>query len=67
MAIGVTSREDFNMAMVSPGASLCKMDFVACNDIMHRGGSKISGKGVHIDKDVRVRFTDFISFFLNIP
>ena len=48
MAIGVTSREDFNMAMVNPGASLCKMDFVACNDIMHRGGSRISGKGVHI-------------------
>ena len=67
MAIGVTSREDFNMAMVSPGASLCKMDFVACNYIMQRGGSRISGKGVHTYKGVGVRFTDFISFFLNIP
>ena len=69
MAIGVTSREDFNMAMVSPGASLCKMDFVACNDIMHRGGARISGKGVYIYKGVGVRLADFISFFffLNIP
>ena len=33
-----------------------------------RGGSRISGNGVYIYKGVCVgRFTDFISFFLNIP
>ena len=32
-----------------------------------RGGSRISGKGVHMYKGVGVRFADFISFFLNIP
>ena len=31
------------------------------------GGSRISGKGVHMYKGVGVRFADFISFFLNIP
>ena len=31
-----------------------------------RGGSGISGKGVHIYKGVGVRFADFISFSLNI-
>ena len=33
----------------------------------HRGGSKISDKGVHMYKGVGVRFADFISVFLNIP
>ena len=32
-----------------------------------RGGSRISGKGVHIYKVVGVRSADCISFFLNIP
>ena len=32
-----------------------------------RGGSRISGKGVHIYKGMGVRFASFISFFLNIP
>ena len=32
----------------------------------YRGGSRISGKGVHMYKGVGVRFADFISFFLNI-
>ena len=35
-----------------------------------RGGSMISGKGVHIYLDLGVggvRFGDFISFYLNIP
>ena len=32
-----------------------------------RGGSRISGKGVHMYKGVGVRFADFISFFSNIP
>ena len=32
-----------------------------------RGGSRISGKGVLMYKDMVVRFADFISFFLNIP
>ena len=32
-----------------------------------RGGSRISGKGVHIYIVVGVRFLDFILFFLNIP
>ena len=33
-----------------------------------RGGSRISGKGVHIHKVVCVgRLNDFFSFFLNIP
>ena len=37
--------------------------------MFYRGGSRISGKGVHIYKVVGpgVRFGDFISFFLNIP
>ena len=41
---------------------------------LHRGGSRISGKGVHNVRCVCVvggggggRFADFISFFLNIP
>ena len=34
---------------------------------MHRGGSRSSGKGVHMYKGVGVRFADFISFLLNIP
>ena len=37
----------------------------------HRGGSKITGKGVLMYKRMRVRsrvrFPDFISFFSNIP
>ena len=32
-----------------------------------RGGSWISGKGVHMYKGVGVSFADFISFFLYIP
>ena len=28
-----------------------------------RGGSRVSGKGVHIYKDVGVCFAEFISFF----
>ena len=32
-----------------------------------RGGTRISGKGVHVYKDVGVRFADFISFFSSIP
>ena len=32
----------------------------------HRGGSKISGKGVYMFKGVGVHFAGFISFFLNI-
>ena len=31
-----------------------------------RGGSGISGKGVHMYEGVGVRFADFISVFLNI-
>ena len=31
------------------------------------GGSRVSGKGVHMYKGVGVRFADFLSFFLNIP
>ena len=31
-----------------------------------RGGSRISGKGVHMFKGL-LRFANFISFFLNIP
>ena len=42
-----------------------KIDFFSLVDF--RGGSRISGKGVHIHKGVRVHFADFISFFLNIP
>ena len=45
--------------------------FPGCNYLpFGRGGSKISGKGVHIMyeyKGVGVRFADFISFLLNIP
>ena len=32
-----------------------------------RGGSRISGNGVHMYKGVGVRFAAFISFFFNIP
>ena len=32
-----------------------------------RGGSRLSGKGIHMYKGVRVRFADFIALFLNIP
>ena len=32
---------------------------------IHRGGSRISAKGVHMYKGVGVRCADFISFFLN--
>ena len=31
------------------------------------GGSRISGKGVHMYRGVGIRFADFRSFFLNIP
>ena len=31
------------------------------------GGSRISGKGVHMYEGVGVRFADFILFFLYIP
>ena len=34
---------------------------------IYRGGSKISGNGVHMFKGKGVRSADFISFFLNIP
>ena len=34
---------------------------------MYRGGSRISGKGVHMYKGVGVRFADWIYFSLNIP
>ena len=37
------------------------------NDCNIRGGSSISGKGVHTYKGVGVRFPDFISSALNIP
>ena len=32
-----------------------------------RGGSKISENWAHMYKGVGVRFSDFISFFFNIP
>ena len=32
-----------------------------------RGGCRISEKGIHMFKRLRVLFSDFISFFLNIP
>ena len=37
--------------------------------VLHRGGSRISGKGGggHMYKGVGIRFADFISFFFNIP
>ena len=35
--------------------------------VMNRGGSRISGKGVHMYKGVGVGFADFISFFLKYP
>ena len=38
-----------------------------CYCFKNRGGSRISGKGVHMYKGEGVRFADFISFFLNIP
>ena len=38
-----------------------------CVQSMLRGGSRISGKGVHIYKGVVVCFADVISFYLNIP
>ena len=38
---------------------------VYCN--IGSGGSRNSGKGVHMYKGEGDRFVDFISFFLNIP
>ena len=35
--------------------------------VINRGGSRISVKGVHMYKDVVVRFADFISFLSHIP
>ena len=35
--------------------------------IQSSGGSRISGKGVHMYKGVGVRSADFIYFLLNIP
>ena len=40
---------------------------VIANWTTFRGGTRISGKGVHVYKDVGVRFADFISFFSSIP
>ena len=43
---------------------------VYCNQLYvldYRDGSRISGKGDHMNEEVGVRFADFISFFLNIP
>ena len=35
--------------------------------VAFRGGSRISGKEVHMNNGVRNRFADFISFFLKYP
>ena len=32
-----------------------------------RGGSRISGKGVHMYKGLGVRFADFVSFSIKYP
>ena len=34
---------------------------------IYRGGSKIFGKGVYMYKGTGFTFSDFISFFFNIP
>ena len=44
-----------------------RVDLAHLKKGIHRGGSRISGKGVHMHKGVGVRFADFISFSLNIP
>ena len=42
------------------------IDIVSVAQVLHKGGSRISGKGVHIYKGAWVRFADVISFFLKI-
>ena len=46
-------------------ASQLKVKF-ACTLLVSRGGSRISGKGVHMCEGVGNFFADFILFFLNI-
>ena len=42
---------------------------MSCNrqNLLTRGGTRISGKGVHMYNSVGARFADFISLFFNIP
>ena len=40
----------------------CWSLYLNCDQLV-RGGSRISGKGVHMYKGVGVRLADFISFF----
>ena len=53
------------MVITSPVKSLQMSNLIL--EIGRGGGSRISGKGVHVYKDVAVHFTDFISFVLNNP
>ena len=52
--------------------SIMTLELLESPDYIHflciyRGGSRISGKGVHMYKGTGVRFSDFISFFLKYP
>ena len=49
-------------------AILCVLN-LSLSSLLIKGGSRISGKGVHMYKGVVVRVANFISFFffLNIP
>ena len=44
-----------------------RKDFFSVYCSIASGGSRNSGKGVHMYKGEGDRFVDFISFFLNIP
>ena len=56
------------MPIMYTHCQIMKVEFVLCFNLFElRGGSRISGKVVHVYKSVEFPFADFISFFLNIP
>ena len=57
---------EFSIVKFGNDPSTKKHNLVSFFLIHSRGGSRISGKGVHIYKGVG-RFADFISFLFNIP
>ena len=47
--------------------STCRhIDKGSCQNLSNRGGSRITGKGIHMCKGFGVHFADLISFLLNI-
>ena len=56
----------FMVLMLTPNNS-CSKQVNVQSILLRTGGSRNSGKGVHMFKGVGVRFADFISFFLKYP